>query len=60
MKTVWNRLKKVSSLLELLVSKFSAAKVPGADIVVEESMVPFSRSFELSSVYERKISQIRY
>jgi len=59
MKTVWNRLKKVSSLLELLVSKFSAAKVPGT-IVVEESMVPFSRSFELSSVYERKISQIRY
>ena len=30
---MWNRMKKVSSLLELLVSK---AKVPGTDIVVDE------------------------
>ena len=36
-----NRLKKVSGLIELLVNKFSAVKVPGADMVVDESMVPF-------------------
>ena len=50
----------VSSLLELLVSKFSAAKMSVADIRVDETMVQFLTPFEVLSIYARPVKTHKY